>query len=200
MQERVARSFFVGPTRQVAMKLLGTILVRQMGRLVLSGVIVEVEAYLGEIDPASHAYRGLTKRNAVMYGEPGHAYVYFTYGFHHCLNITTEKVGKAGAVLIRALQPREGIDRMKKNRGVNKLESLTDGPGKLTKALRIDRALNGEDLVASKKLYLVRGSGARINVGRSARIGIKVGLEHRWRYFIKGNPYISKTKPRSENP
>jgi DNA-3-methyladenine glycosylase len=188
---RLGRPFFSRYTPDVARKLLGCLLVRRIGSRTLSGRIVEVEAYRGSDDPASHSYRGVTKRNSVMFGEAGRVYIFFSYGFHWCLNFTTEKEGQPGAVLIRALEPVEGIEDMARNRGVSELGRLTDGPGKLTKALSIDRAFNGEDVVKSKRLYVLRGEEP-VKIKASARIGISRGREQQWRYFIEGNPFVSK--------
>ena len=153
---------------------------------------MEVEAYRGSDDPASHSYRGATKRISIMFGEGGHVYVFFAYGFHWCLNFTTEEEGQPGAVLIRALEPVEGVEEMARNRGVSEVGKLTDGPGKLTKALSIDGDFNGEDLVRSRRLYVLnREEPAR--VAASARIGISKGREQQWRYFVEGNPFVSKT-------
>ncbi len=194
--ERLPRSFFEDYTPSVAKRLLGQLLVRRVGSKVLSGVIVEAEAYRGRDDPASHAYRGETARNKVMFGEAGHAYVYFSYGFHWCLNVTTETTGVPGAVLLRALEPLEGVSLMKVNRKKDDTMELTNGPGKLTQALKIGKALNGEDLVESRRLFLARGDGKVIVVGNSSRVGIRDGLEQRWRYFISGNPFVSRARPR----
>ncbi len=180
----------------MAKKLLGRILVRRLRGKTLSGKIVEVEAYRGMDDPASHAYGGETARNRVMFGEAGHAYVYFTYGFHFCLNVTTEKVGVAGAVLIRALQPVGGVEMMMRNREKTDLVELTNGPGKLTRALRIDRELNGEDLVTSRRLFIAMSDDVNFKIRESSRIGVDEGLEFKWRYFVEGNQFVSKTKPR----
>ena len=195
--ERLPRSFFEDYTPSVAKRLLGQQLVRRIGRRVLSGMLVEVEAYRGRDDPASHAFRGETPRNRVMFGEAGRAYVYFTYGFHHCLNVKTEKKGVAGAILIRALEPLNGIEVMKKNRGKEEVRELTNGPGKLTQALKIDRRLNGEDLVRSERLFLVRGKDANFEIRDSSRIGVDRGLEFKWRYFIEGNQFVSRWKPKT---
>jgi DNA-3-methyladenine glycosylase len=154
---RLARRFFEGYTPKVARALLGTVLVRVADSERLAGIIVETEAYRGARDPASHAYRGRTRRNDVMFGEGGHAYVYFSYGSHWCLNVTTEPAGRAGAVLVRAIEPMEGLEKMLRNRGLESDEHLTDGPGKLTQALKIDSALSGEDLVTSDRLFLEEG-------------------------------------------
>jgi DNA-3-methyladenine glycosylase len=189
--ERLGRSFFSRYTPEVAQDLLGCLLVRRVGRKNLSGRIVEVEAYRGSDDPASHSYRGATKRSSIMFGEAGRVYVFFSYGFHWCLNFTTEAEGQPGAVLIRALEPVEGIEQMVKNRGVARVESLTNGPGKLTKALSIDGGFNGEDVVTSKRLY-VMGREAPVRAKASARIGISRGRGLRWRFFVDGNPFVSK--------
>ncbi len=194
--KRLQRSFFEEYTPTVAKRLLGRILVRRFRGKTLSGKIVEVEAYRGLDDPASHAYGGETARNRVMFGEAGHAYVYFTYGFHFCLNVTTEKVGVAGAVLIRALQPVGGVEIMMKNREKTDLVELTSGPGKLTRALRIDGELNGEDLVTSRRLFIMTGDEVNLKIRETSRIGIDEGLEFKWRFFIEGNQFVSKTKPK----
>jgi DNA-3-methyladenine glycosylase len=186
-----SRAFFARYTPDVAKDLLGCLLVRKVGGKTLSGRIVEVEAYRGSDDPASHSYRGATKRSSIMFREAGHVYVFFSYGNHWCLNFTTEEEGQPGAVLIRALEPIEGIEEMARNRGVSEVARLTNGPGKLTKALSIDGSFNGEDLVKSRRLYVL-GREEPVRVGASARIGISRGLEQQWRYFVEGNPFVSK--------
>jgi len=191
---RLTRRFFEGYTPSVARALLGTVLVRVVDGERLSGTIVETEAYRGARDPASHAYSGRTKRNAVMFGEGGHAYVYFSYGFHWCLNLTTEPAGRAGAVLVRAIEPIEGLERMLRNRGLDSDEHVSDGPGKLTQALRIDSGLNGEDLITSDRLFVEEG-GKVEGIESSSRVGIKRGVEFKWRLFVKGNRFVSKAKP-----
>jgi len=189
----LARAFYERDTVRVARELLGTILVRTNGHTVLRGVIVETEAYRGEGDPASHAYRGPTKRNAVMFGPAGHAYVYFTYGMHYCLNVTTEPTGNPGAVLIRAAQPTSAIEQMKKRRRTDQLRDLANGPAKLTQAFAVSRSLNGHDLTLGKKLFIVKGDGVEpLDIASTSRIGIRVGLEKPWRFFIRENPFVSK--------
>jgi DNA-3-methyladenine glycosylase len=188
---RLSRSFFSRYTPDVAKELLGCLLVRRVAGRTLSGRIVEVEAYRGSDDPASHSYRGATKRSSIMFGEAAHVYVFFSYGSHWCLNFTTEEEGQPGAVLVRALEPVEGIEQMVKNRGVSEVGRLTNGPGKLTKALSIDGSFNGEDLAKSKALYLL-GREKPVLVDSSARIGISRGRELQWRFFVDGNPYVSK--------
>ena len=189
--ERLDRPFFARYTPRVARELLGCLLVRRIGRRTISGRIVEVEAYRRRTTPASHSFRGVTKRNSVMFGEAGHLYVFFSYGFHWCLNFTTEEIGQPGAVLIRALEPVEGIEAMVKKRGVSEVGRLTNGPGKLTRALSIDGAFNGEDLVKSKRLYVLKRERP-VRVKASARIGISSGREQQWRYFVEGSPFVSK--------
>jgi len=187
------RSFYERDTVIVARELLGKILVRRIGAATLEGVIVEVEAYRGYDDPASHAYRGQTVRNLVMFGESGHAYVYFTYGMHYCLNVTTEPAGQPGAVLIRALEPAKGIKRMIKERGTKRIRELTNGPARLTQAFVVTKALNGHDLTIGKKLFIRESNIPEpVEIESSARIGIRAGLERPWRFFIRGNPFVSK--------
>jgi DNA-3-methyladenine glycosylase len=196
---RLLRAFYLRNSTVVARDLLGKLLVRSAGGRRLSGTIVEVEAYRGMRDPASHAYRGRTSRNEVMFGEPGHAYVYFTYGNHYCLNVTCEPPGSPAAVLIRAIEPREGVETMRANRGVTGLLDLASGPGKLTKALGIGRDLNGEDLVSSERLFLEEGERPHA-VATSARVGISKGSGFQWRYFAEGSPFVSRGKPSAPRP
>jgi DNA-3-methyladenine glycosylase len=156
------------------------------------GKIVEVEAYRGSDDPASHAFRGLTPRNAPMFGEAGHAYVYFTYGNHYCLNVTTRESGIPGAVLIRAIEPIEGMLTMARLRPNVPKVALTNGPGKLTKALGIDKSLNEIDMAKHGPLYVTRAGAQDFEVGRSARVGIAAGKDRLWRFYVLGNPYVSR--------
>jgi DNA-3-methyladenine glycosylase len=195
---RLARSFYSHPTRQLAQALLGCRLVRRWQGERLSGIIVETEAYIGESDLACHAHFGRTARNAVMYGKPGLAYVYFTYGMHWMLNVVSEPEGFPAAVLIRALEPMEGLDVMQATRGVSNPIGLCSGPAKLTQALRIDRGMNGVDLCN-------RRSDLWIEVGRplparSIRHSPRVGLfttpepwkSKPWRYWAKDSSFVSK--------
>jgi len=126
-----------------------------------------------------------------MFGEAGHVYMFFSYGSNWCMNLTTERVGEPGAVLIRALGPVGGIDQMKKNRAKAEIGTLTNGPGKLTMALSIDSEFNGEDVVSSKRLYLLERT-APVRVRSSTRVGISKAREKPWRYFIEGNPFVSR--------
>jgi DNA-3-methyladenine glycosylase len=187
---RISAEFFNRPTLRVARELLGTILVRRINRYKLSGRIVETEAYIGVDDPASHAFGKMTRRNKLMFGPPGHAYIYFIYGNHYCLNFVTESEGYPAAVLIRAFEPLTGIKRMAKNRGESLPGNLTNGPGKLCQALRIDKKLNGTSL-DSDQLYLVESDQEKIEVGNSPRIGVSRGKNSKWRFFVKNNPYVS---------
>jgi DNA-3-methyladenine glycosylase len=201
--QKLPRSFYLRPTLTVTKDLLDKHLVRRIGRTRLIGKIVEVEAYLGKRDPASHAYRGLTKRNEVMFREGGHLYVYFTYGMHFCCNVVTEAEGTAGAALIRAIEPIEEIDVMVRNRGWSngKLEdwsgkmrfNLTNGPAKLCEALGIGRAQNGTDLLGDQIYIARRATIPKSKIVSTTRVGIKNGAEKRWRFYIDGNPFVSKT-------
>ncbi len=147
------RKFYLRDTLRVARTLIGKKLVRQINGLELAGMIVETEAYCGEADSACHAHRGMTPRNEVMFGEPGHAYVYFTYGMHHMLNLVTEAKGRPCAVLVRAIMPLTGIEEMESHRR-RKGSELTNGPAKLCQALGIDKSLNGWDLTHGKELWI----------------------------------------------
>lgn len=178
----LAISFYGRDTLRVARELLGKILVREAGGRRMAGRIVETEAYTGPGDPASHAGRGPTPRSRIMFGPPGRAYVYFCYGMHHLLNVVTEREGTAGAVLIRSLEPREGLDLMPPKRGRGR---LLNGPGKITRALEITRGLNGWDLTRGEELYLIAGKpepGEEILTG--PRVGIRKGLDRPWRFRL----------------
>jgi DNA-3-methyladenine glycosylase len=186
------RNFYARDTVRVAKCLLGKRLVRVKGRSRMEAKIVEVEAYRGMDDPASHAFRGPTPRNAPMFGEPGHAYIYFTYGNHFCLNVTTQAIGTPGAVLIRAVEPIKGLQAMRHLRPNVSDSNLTNGPGKLTKALGIDRALNEVDMTNQGPLFVEESDKTHFETIRSARVGISRGTDLLWRFHVKGNPYVSK--------
>lgn len=173
----------------VARALLGQLLVHETPRGVMAGRIVEAEAYRGPRDPASHAYR-LTPRSRIMWGKPGTAYVYFSYGNHYCLNVVTEREGAAGAVLIRALAPIEGMELMRGNRGVQHERLLASGPGRLTQAMRVGREHNGWDLTRPP-LYLARGR-RRGKIVASRRIGIRAAAARPWRFAVAGHPGVSR--------
>ena len=198
--EPLPRSFYERGTLTVARALLSKRVVRRNGRAMLVGRIVEVEAYGGRNDPASHAYRGRTPRNLPMFGEPGHAYIYFTYGNHYCLNVTTQPAGIPGAVLIRAVEPLNGLDAMRRLRPSVAELQLTNGPGKLTKALGIDRSLNEIDLTRQGPLFIANaGSESSFVIERSPRIGITLGIERLWRFYVKSNRYVSRSAFTSAN-
>lgn len=188
----LSRDFYARDTVQVARDLLGRYLVRAKGRSRMVGRMVDVEAYRGSDDPASHAFRGLTPRNEPMFGEPGHAYIYFTYGNHYCLNVTTQKSGTPGAVLIRALEPLQGLAAMRRLRPKVSEVELTNGPGKLTKAFGIDKSLNKVDLTRAGPLFITFGSVETLRMVRSTRIGIREGTDRLWRFCIANCPYVSK--------
>jgi DNA-3-methyladenine glycosylase len=174
---------------------LGKILVCRRSGCLVGGWIVEVEAYVGENDPACHAAVGRTERNAVMYGPPGHAYVYFTYGMHHCFNVVAGRNGEPEAVLVRALEPAFGLARMRRHRGSGIRElDLARGPARLCQALGLDRRANGKSLV-SRGLFIARGRpGPRI-LGVSARVGIRTGLDKPWRFYDAESPFVSSGRP-----
>lgn len=188
------RSFYEQDTLDTARMLLGQKVVRRLpdGGTV-SGVIVETEAYLTG-DPACHAYRGQTPRNAAMFGPPGHAYVYFTYGLHMMLNLVCAQEGVAEAVLIRALEPLEGVETMRRLRGgAMATKQLTNGPGKLAQALALTRAADNHKDVTDPHgdLVVVPHEFPPFETVATTRIGISQGVELPWRFYVRGNPYVS---------
>ena len=183
------RKFYRRDTLQVARALIGKKLVRQIKGLELAGMIVETEAYCGEADSACHAHRGKTPRNTVMFGEPGYAYVYFTYGMHYMLNLVTEAAGRPCAVLVRAILPLAGIEEMEARRK-RKGAELTNGPAKLCQAFSIDKALNGWDLTRGKELWVEDYKKIPAeSIITTSRIGIDYAKkEHRdapWRFLYQ---------------
>ena len=187
------RSFYSRPTLTVAEELLGTVLVHRTPKGVTAGMIVEVEAYIGEDDPACHAAPGPTRRNAPLYGTPGIAYVYLNYGIHYLVNAVSEAEGHPAAVLIRALEPVEGIALMRKRRGVGGEVAdgdLCRGPGNLTRAMGITLADNLRDLVSGPLVIEDRGHAVD-EVLWGPRVGIRVGTEHRWRCWVAGHHSVS---------
>jgi DNA-3-methyladenine glycosylase len=191
------RAFYHRSTLEVARHVLGCVLVSESTEGRVAGRIVEVEAYRGEDDPACHAAAGRTARNQVLYGPPGLAYVYFTYGMHHCLNLVTERDGFPAAVLIRALEPLEGLEIMARRRGVRAPERLASGPGRLTQALGVDLRLNGHDLTRAPLWLEPPPAGSRRpRVERGPRVGIRVGRERPWRFFLAGNACVSPGRAR----
>ena len=201
-------SFYQRPTEVVARDLVGKKLVRIIGknrmRLRLAGIIVETEAYGYSDDPASHAYNGATSRNKDMFGDVGRAYIYFTYGNHFCLNISARTTNvDAGAVLIRGIEPVEGIELMRQLRPVDDVLSLTSGPGKLTQALKITSALNGTDMTSSdSELYIEYGRRPK-HILTTPRIGITRAVDKEWRFVNPSSFFVSrrfKTKSSSSSP
>ena len=187
---RLDRPFFARPTLEVARALLGCVLVSDRPEGRVSGRIVETEGYLGPDDPASHAAKRRTGRVAAMWGPPGIAYVYRSYGLHAMLNVVTEPEGATGAVLIRALEPVAGVDLMRRRRGVAETRLLCAGPGRLCQALGIGLDDHGTDLVATGWLWIAPGAPAAA-VSAGARIGITRGTDVPWRFFETGSPYVS---------
>jgi DNA-3-methyladenine glycosylase len=190
LNDHLDQTSYERPTIDVARNLLGQVLVSVAPEGRTAGRIVETEAYLGADDPASHAARLRTGRVEAMWGEPGIAYVYRSYGIHAMLNVVTEPVGSTGAVLIRALEPVIGVDLMRSRRGLDDARLLCSGPGKLCQALGIVLDMHGTDLVTSGKLWISPGETPR-DVSTSGRIGISRGQAHPWRFWVTGNPHVS---------
>lgn len=198
----LAREFYNRDSIIVAKELLGKVLVHETCGQKISAKIVEAEAYMGIGDKAAHSYGGKrTPRVEVMYGKPGISYVFIIYGMYYCFNIVTREEGIPQAVLIRAVEPIGGIDAMAENRfkstyaqlTKHQIKDLTNGPGKLCKALKIDKSLNGEDLCSSK-LYVEEGQNEEFNMVTAKRVGIDYAGEARdypWRFYIKDNKYVS---------
>ena len=179
------RDFYSNDTVTVAKNILGKKIIRKIGRQKISGIITETEAYRHKDDPASHAHRRITERNKAMFEEVGKAYVYFTYGMYYCFNVVArnEKFD-AGAVLIRAIEPIEGIEFMKENRKIKELQNLTNGPAKLTQALRITKDQYGIDLTKKGELYITEGIKPK-KIIKGPRIGIKEAVDKMWNFKIR---------------
>jgi DNA-3-methyladenine glycosylase len=187
------RAFYARPTLRVAEELLGKVLVHRTRSGTAAGKIIEVEAYIGEDDPACHAASGPTPRNAPLYGRPGHAYVYLNYGLHYLVNAVTESESHPAAVLIRALEPLEGVALMRRRRGTPgalPVHRICRGPGNLTRALGISHVENRLDLTASRLRIEDRGLAVGV-IAWGPRIGIRVGVDRRWRGWIAGHPGVS---------
>lgn len=200
--EPLPRSFFERPADVVAPELIGRVLWHETPEGVAALRIVETEAYGGESDPGSHGFRGMTERNRVMFGPPGHAYIYFTYGMHFCLNFVTEAEGVCSAVLIRAGEPVTGVELMSRRRQAGTRsqarliveQNIASGPAKLTQALGLGRAQNGLDLLHGP--LGVGGPGGAVNpLVTGARVGIREGLDLMWRFAEAGNPHVSRPAP-----
>lgn len=195
MQRRLSKHFFLRPTLEVARDLIGMRLSTDIAGKRTSGMIVEVEAYHGEIDEASHAYGGPSSRNKVMFEEGGHCYVYFIYGMHYCVNVVTEQKDIGAGVLIRAIEPLDGIEIMKRRRGFNggKIFNLTNGPSKLCQALSIDKKILGHHYLSSANIRIdsFRKFPA-VDIASDRRIGISKAIHLKWRFLLKDNPWISR--------
>ena len=178
------RKFYAKDTVTVAKNLLGKRIVRKIGHSEISGIITETEAYRHDDDPASHAFGKITERNKIMFGEVGLAYVYFTYGMHFCFNVVAKDPKRAaGAVLIRAIEPERGIKLMQKNRGIQNLKNLANGPAKLAQALDITKEHYGADLTKKSKLYITQGIKSK-KITISQRIGITKAPDNMWNFKI----------------
>lgn len=198
LQNKLPSKFYTRNVLTVAKELLGKIFVRIIDDKILSGLIVETEAYDGSIDEAAHSYNGKTKRNSVMFDKGGILYVYFTYGVHHCCNVVTGKQNESCAVLIRGIEPICGLDHMALNRfGKSTLAekeylNLTSGPGKICNAFAIKRKDNGTDLVGNS-IFIIEGiKPGKNKIVTSTRIGIKKSADLPWRFYIKDNQFVSR--------
>jgi DNA-3-methyladenine glycosylase len=194
---KLRRDFYSRPAIDVASDLLGKVLVRRLGRRTLSGMIVETEAYVGPHDLACHASKGRTRRTEVMFGPAGHAYVYMIYGFHFCLNAVTDHEGFPSAVLIRAFEPLENVELMRQLRGSpSKDTDIGSGPGKLCRAMAIDKELNGEDL-EGRILWIEDRHFKPATICTSPRVGVDYAGEYKekpWRFYIGGSPHVSRVR------
>jgi DNA-3-methyladenine glycosylase len=196
--EILPRKFYTREVKVVAKDLLGKILVKKDGNSILAGKIVEVEAYDGKIDRAAHTFIGKTKRNQIMFNEGGYFYVYFTYGTHYCCNVVTGKKDHGTAVLIRAIEPIKGVKKMIENRYgrdlLNEKErfNLTSGPGKVCRAMGINKSHYGADLTDGTIFILDSQKVQNNMIVVTKRVGIKKSIELPWRFYIKDNPYVSK--------
>ena len=186
----LTRSELPTDTAALARVLIGKLLVRDLPEGAVSGRIVETEAYIVG-DAAGHAYRGMTARNRSLFLERGHAYVYLAYGVSWMLNVSSETPGIGAGVLIRALEPLEGIAIMARNRGIERVRDLARGPGRLAAALRIDRSLDGLDLCRKGPLWLARDDHEPGAIGKSVRIGISRDADRVLRFYLRGSPFVS---------
>ncbi|MGI6678663.1 MAG: DNA-3-methyladenine glycosylase [Dehalobacterium sp.] len=186
------KDFFYRETPLVAQDLLGKILATQIDDTIVSGIVVETEAYLGQNDPGSHSNRGKTKRNSVMFGPAGYSYIYQIYGVHFCYNVTTDKDNVPAAVLIRALEPLTGIDIIRKNRKRESRKDLCSGPAKLVQALGITKSMNGTSAVDGPVRFFDKQSTVPFNIIQTTRIGLTQGADLKLRYYIENNPYVSR--------
>jgi DNA-3-methyladenine glycosylase len=189
----ITRATLPADTVSLARFLIGKLLVRELPEGIASGRIVETEAYIVG-DAAGHAYRGMTERNRALFLEHGHAYVYRAYGISYMLNVSSEMPGIGAGVLIRAIEPIEGIELMRFNRGIERLRDLARGPGRLAAALRIDRSLDGLDLCRKGPLWLARDAHEQGDIGQSIRIGISRDADRLLRFYLRGSLFVSGAK------
>jgi len=189
--EILPRHFFERDPEMVAKELLGKRLIRKSAVLSLEGIIVETEAYYGSNDPASRAFHGIKNFNRPMWAEPGRVFIYNVHKYW-MLNIVAHEPNQIGAVLIRALEPTKGIKIMKRNRPVQNVSNLTNGPGKLTIALKIDKSLNRVAVTSSESDIIIADNRTMIEIGSSNRIGVKKDLDRKLRFYVKGNRFVSK--------
>jgi DNA-3-methyladenine glycosylase len=187
----LSREFYERSPEIVAERLLGKRLGRKLGETLLEGIIVETEAYFGLNDPASRAYHGRKNYNSAMWEQPGIAFIYNVHN-NWMFNVVAHRSNQIGAVLIRALEPTKGLSVMKRNRPVRNTFDLTNGPGKLTKSLGIDKKLNGISIVSRKSEIFITDTNAKFETSSSHRIGVRKDLEKKLRFFIKGNKYVSR--------
>jgi DNA-3-methyladenine glycosylase len=187
----LSREFYERSPEIVAERLLGKRLGRKLGETLLEGIIVETEAYFGLNDPASRAYHGRKNYNSAMWERPGIAFIYNVHN-NWMFNVVAHRSNQIGAVLIRALEPTKGLSVMKRNRPVRNTFDLTNGPGKLTKSLGIDKKLNGISIVSRKSEIFITDTNAKFETSSSHRIGVRKDLEKKLRFFIKGNKYVSR--------
>ncbi len=187
------KKFYARDAEKVAKELLGKLLVRDLNGKELIGKIVETEAYYGLDDPASRAYTGKKNMNSVMWEEPGTIFIYMVHN-NWLMNIVTGRKDDPQAVLIRAVEPIEGVEIMKKNRGMDNIKNLTNGPGKLTKAFAIDKSFNRKKIYRRETGLYIKDNKEKFEIDTSNRIGVSRDLEKHLRFFIKGNPFVSRAK------
>jgi DNA-3-methyladenine glycosylase len=194
---KLKKNFYNQKTIKVARDILGKFLVRKIGGKMLAGKIVETEGYVGSSDLASHASRGKTARTALMFGPPGYAYVYLVYGLNYCFNVVTEGENYPAAVLIRAVEPADGIDLMRRHRHSPRDDkNITNGPGKLCQALKIDKKFNDTDLTGN--VLWIEDRGLKIkssDIVSAKRVGVDYARQYKnkpWRFYLRGNPFVSK--------
>ncbi|NOS83937.1 MAG: DNA-3-methyladenine glycosylase [Ignavibacteria bacterium] len=193
---KLNEDFYLQSCLKAAKSLIGKVLVRKRGSKLYSGVIIETEAYLGDKDPASHSFKGRTRRNEHMFGRGGTAYVYFTYGNHYCVNAVIGKPGVAHAVLIRAVEPVTGIKSMKKNRGIDNIYELCSGPGKLTQAMEINGELNGASLLGNEIYITIPEVLRNHKIIKTKRIGITKNADVLYRFIDSESPFVSRVNYR----